>query len=166
MENIVLDLKNYNAKGSVFKRTAVRGIIERDGKYLIVFSKYGDYKFPGGGMEEKETLEETLVREVQEETGYAVIRKSVKEYMKVQEKRKGEFEDILEMDSYYFLCNVEADAGNRDLDDYEKEYDYQVAWLPLEEIIKRNESVDDFEKIPWIVRENMVMKAIIDKGKD
>lgn len=166
VENIILDLNNYNAEGSVFKRTAARGIVERDGKYLIVYSKYGDCKFPGGGREDGETLEETLIREVQEETGYVVIRKSVKEYIKVQEKRKGLFEDVLEMDSYYFLCNVEADAGNRDLDDYEKEYDYQVAWLPLKEIIKRNESVDKFEKIPWIIRENIVMKSIIDKGQE
>lgn len=132
MENIILDLNNYNAEGSVFKRTAVRGIVERDGKYLSCIANMGITNF-------------------QEAEGKT-------------EKRKGQFEDVLEMDSYYFWCNVEADAGNRDLDDYEKEYDYQVAWLPLKEIIKRNQSVDEFEKIPWIIRENMVMKSIIDRG--
>ena len=161
MEDLVLDLKNYNKDGSVFRRTAVRGIVDRDGRFLVIYSKYGDYKFPGGGREVGETLEETLIREVQEETGYLVIRESIKEYIKVQEKRKGALEDILEMDSIYFLCNVETEIGERNLDEYEEEYDYQVEWLPLDEIIRRNESIKDYENIPWIVREILVMKTIL-----
>lgn len=160
MKNIVLDLKNYKEDGSVFRRTAVRGIVEREGKFLIIHSKYGDYKFPGGGREAGETLEDTLIREVMEETGYLVDRESMKEYIKVLEKRKGEQNDILEMESIYFLCNVEVAAGERNLDKYEEEYDYQVEWLPLDEIIRRNELVQDYENIPWIVREILVMKTI------
>ncbi|MBI6015060.1 NUDIX domain-containing protein, partial [Clostridium perfringens] len=37
---------------------------------LLDISNRGDYKFPGGGVEKGETPEETLRREVQEETGY------------------------------------------------------------------------------------------------
>ena len=161
MEDIVLDLKNYNEDGSVFRRTAVRGIVERDGRFLVIYSKYGDYKFPGGGRETGETLEDTLIREVQEETGYLVIRENIKEYIQVQEKRKGTLDDILEMVSIYFLCDVETKVGERNLDEYEEEYDYQVEWLPLDEIIRRNESVKDYENIPWIVREILVMKSIL-----
>ena len=47
------------------------------------------------------------------------------------------------------------------MDEYEKEYDYQVDWLSLEEIISRNELVENYENIPWIVRETMVMKEIL-----
>lgn len=47
------------------------------------------------------------------------------------------------------------------MDEYEKEYDYQVDWLPLEEIIGRNELVENYENIPWIIRETMVMKEIL-----
>jgi 8-oxo-dGTP pyrophosphatase MutT (NUDIX family) len=165
MENIILDLKNYREDGCVFRRTAARGVVESEGKYLVIYSRYGDYKFPGGGREVDETLEDTLIREVREETGYLVIRESIKEYIKVQEKRKGEMDDILEMDSIYFLCDVETNIGERDLDEYEEEYDYQVEWLPLEESIRRNEAVEDYANIPWIVRENLVMKAILHNGK-
>ncbi len=161
MKELFLDMKNYGEGTSVFKRTAVRGIVMREGKYLTIYSKHGDYKFPGGGREEGETLQETLVREMQEETGYHVIIDSIKEGILVHERRKGEYEDILEMDSYYFFCQVEQEAGERNLDEYEEEYDYQVAWLPLEEIIHKNQEVEDYENIPWILRENMVMKEII-----
>ncbi len=163
MKKINIDLKNYIENSTIFKRTAVRGIIKRDNKYLVIHSDYGDYKFPGGGMEKGETLEETLIREVKEETGYNVINNTITECIEVFEKRKGEYDGIMEMQSYYFLCDVEDEAGNRNLDDYEKEYNYQVAWLPLEEIIKKNESVKDFANIPWIVRENKVMKMILEE---
>ncbi len=166
MKKIEIDLKNYKEDASVFKRTAVRGIIKRNNNYLVIYSDYGDYKFPGGGMEEGETLEETLIREVKEETGYNVINGSITECIEVFEKRKGEYEDIMEMKSYYFLCDVEDDAGNRNLDDYEKEYNYQVEWLPLEEIVRRNETVEDFSNIPWIIRENQVMKVLMEDEKE
>ncbi|WP_310601547.1 NUDIX hydrolase [Anaerosporobacter sp.] len=161
MKELYLDSKNYKEGGSVYKRTAVRGIIKKGDRYLIIHSKYGDYKFPGGGMEKGETLEDTLIREVQEETGYHVIRDTLADGILVHEKRKGDPDDLLEMDSYYFICDISEEVGERNLDEYEKEYDYQVDWLPLKEIIAKNEMVLDYQNIPWIVRENMVMKEIL-----
>ena len=55
------------------KRTAVRGVIHYQNKLLMVRTNEGDYKFPGGGMEEGETDKETLLREITEETGYTDI---------------------------------------------------------------------------------------------
>jgi len=49
----------------------VAAIIERDGRILATQRGYGDYKdgweFPGGKIEEGETAEEALVREIAEE---------------------------------------------------------------------------------------------------
>ena len=161
--NLIMDLKNYETGDSVFKRTAARAIIRKGGKYLLIFSKYGDYKFPGGGLEEAETLEEALIREVKEETGYQAIAESVKKYGVVLEKRKGQREDILEMDSHYFFCDVKAEAGSRNLDEYEKEYDYQIIWVTLEEAVKRNRQVADLKECPWVMRETKVMEALMNE---
>ncbi len=54
-------------------RIRVCGILEKDGKYLLVnHSKLNDdnifWNFPGGGVDKNETLENTLVREFKEET--------------------------------------------------------------------------------------------------
>jgi len=38
-----------------------RAIISEEDNYLLIYSKYGDYKSPGGGMEKGETLEDTLL---------------------------------------------------------------------------------------------------------
>lgn len=116
MKKLTIDLHDYIEGGSVYKRTAVRGIIKKGRKYLLIHSKYGDHKFPGGGMEQGETLEQTLLREVQEETGYLVKKESVSDGILVHEKRKGNPDDLLVMDSYYFFCDVDETIGERNLE--------------------------------------------------
>lgn len=159
--DITIDLKNYTEKLPVFKRMAARAVIREGDKYLLIYSKYGDYKFPGGGAEEGETLEETLIREVQEETGYYVGRDSIKQYGKVFERRKGEHGNIMEMDSWYFLCERETEAGSRNLDEYEKEYDYRIAWMTLQEAIEKNRQVKNLAACPWVVRDTKVMERLV-----
>ena len=79
-ELFVIDRKNYNPNGSVGKRPSVRGIIFRDGKIAMMHSvKYNYYKLPGGGIEPGETMEETLVREVREESGLLVKPETIAE---------------------------------------------------------------------------------------
>ena len=55
------------------RRTAVRGIIYDRDRLLMVQTRLGDYKFPGGGVQENETHEEALKREIAEETGYTDV---------------------------------------------------------------------------------------------
>ena len=166
IKEFTLDLKDYKEGGTVFRREAVRGVIRRGNRYLVIHGKYGDYKFPGGGRKRGESLTDTLCREVQEETGYKVIIQSIGDYFLVHEKRKGDPDDLLEMDSRYYFCEVEETVYERNLDDYEKEYEYQAEWLPLEETTQKNESAEQYEKIPWVIRETLVMKEVLKAEKD
>lgn len=84
-------------------REGSRAIIKKDNQYLLVHSpKLDTYVFPGGGVEDGETKEEALVREVLEETGY-----QVKEY-----KYKCSVHEYF-VDStwvnHYFLVEVDFD---------------------------------------------------------
>lgn len=160
IEELNIDLKDYVEKGTVFKRKAVRGIIKNCDRYLVIHGKYGDYKFPGGGMKDGESLQDTLIREVQEETGYQVVMDSITDYFLVHEKRKGNPSDLLIMDSWYYLCDVEKKVYERNLDEYEKEYAYQAMWVTLEGMIRENDAVGYCDKIPWIVRDTMVMRRL------
>jgi 8-oxo-dGTP diphosphatase len=45
------------------------GIVVQDKKILITTKKNGEYRFPGGKLEEGETIQEALLREVKEEVG-------------------------------------------------------------------------------------------------
>lgn len=66
----------------------------------------------------------------------SVLHRRIKEYGKVIKRRKGEYDDVMEMDSHYFICDVEPELGSRNLDDYEKEYNYQIVWMSLPEAIE------------------------------
>lgn len=57
---------------SVAWRVSGYAIIQRDDALLMVQSGNGLWIFPGGGVEEDETISEAVVRECLEETGYGV----------------------------------------------------------------------------------------------
>lgn len=160
--DIVIDLKNYTKTDSFFNRTAARGIIRNGDKYLMIRSHYGDYKFPGGGVEEGEELTDTLVREVKEETGYIVKPETINLYGTALEKRAGETADVMIMRSHYYLCDIEDDMTDRALDDYEEEYGYNVIWTTLKEAADKNKMVSDLERCPWVVRDTKVMEYIME----
>lgn len=162
---ISLDLRNYKDNAKQFKRKACRAIIKIADDYLFVSSKYGDYKFPGGGIEDKESNIEALVREVKEETGYNVKKDSISFLGKVIEKRKGIEDNILVMESFYYICEVEQIRDLQNLDPYEKDYDYKVVWQTLEFAIEANNKCQNLDKCPWVTRELKVMKYILNKKK-
>ena len=114
-----IDTKAYDPNGTVEVRPSVRGIILEGGKVLMVHSlKYDYYKFPGGGMEPGESREDSLCREVREETGFAVLPGSVREYGLVHRRSKGKHADLFIQDNFYYLCDIGPAVG-QELDDYE-----------------------------------------------
>lgn len=166
-ELFVLDKKNYNPNGSVGRRPSVRGIIVRDGKLAMMHSiKYNYYKLPGGGIEGEETLVETLIREVREESGLVVIPDSIKEFGYVRRIEKGRIEDIFIQENYYFLCEAEEEVVSQELDDYEADEKFTLEFVSIEDAIKVNETANHFEKeevstfCGMIDRENKVLSLL------
>ncbi|MGE5473890.1 MAG: NUDIX hydrolase [Ignavibacteriales bacterium] len=102
----------------------------------MVLTNRNDYKFPGGGIQPKENIEEALIREVEEETGYVV--KNTKERLGVIVQRdidKYEKDAIFEMTSYYYLCEVTGTKFEQRLDDYEEEQNFHPVWITIEAAI-------------------------------
>lgn len=162
MKELTIDLQNYPADAAVYRRTAVRGIIRRGDKFLLIYSqKYGDCKFAGGGVEQGETLTDTLIREVREEAGRDVIPDTVREALLVKERRMGARGDVVFMDSHYYFCEVSDTVHPQQLVDYEREEGYEVVWLTLAEAIARNEQVMGHPQTPWVLRETTVMRELM-----
>ena len=166
-ELFVLDKKNYNPNGSVGRRPSVRGIIVRDGKIAMMHSKkYDYYKLPGGGIEQGETLEDTLIREVREESGLIVKPETIREFGYVRRIEKGRREDIFVQDNYYFLCEAESEITEQKLDDYEAEEQFTLEFVSVEHAINKNETANHFEKEEistfhgMIERENRVLTLV------
>ena len=66
--------ENLNILGKAVYRTAIRGVALRGRELLMVHStEVGDYKFPGGGMNEGEEHEQALRREIREECGMSLL---------------------------------------------------------------------------------------------
>ena len=134
-----IDTKDYKEDGRAFVRPSVRAVIVRDGKIAMVHSlKYDYYKFPGGGCEKNENHHATLIREVEEETGLAVIPSSIKEFGMVHRIQKGDFGDTFVQDNFYYFCNVENQVQCQKLDDYEDEERFTLEFVSREDAIKVN----------------------------
>lgn len=127
-----MDMNDYNPEGKVFSRPSARAIICQNDKVLLVYSKkYNYYKFPGGGIENGETKEEALIREVREETGYQIIAESIEEYGKVLRRQKDSYDEnaIFEQDNYYYFCDVSEERRTVQQDAYESEEGFTAVWV-------------------------------------
>lgn len=101
-------------------------IIEKDGKFLLTQQAKGRFHegkwaFPGGKTEKKETLLETAIREVKEETMLDVKPKSI----------IGIYEDFSSDKAIIFLFKGEANSFNVTIPDGEIE---QFRWVTLSEL--------------------------------
>jgi len=156
----LLDLKN----NKIILRNAVRAIIIKENRILMVFlEKTNEYKFPGGGVERDETVEEALKREVLEEVGCNVNKVLNKigiitEYGIAMESEN----NIFKMISEYYSVNIDNNHFNQKLDDYEKELLFKPCWIEIEKAYRANKKLIDNEcySTPWIKRETRVLEII------
>ena len=160
-----IDTHDYDPNGSVFVRPSVRAIIIEDQKVLMVHSlKYDYYKFPGGGINAGEGMEEALCREVAEEAGRLVMPGSVREYGLVRRITKHDKADIFLQDNFYYLCQV-GEALAQNLDDYEAEERFTPEFVNPGHAIETNRFHDHHGK--WGVvqeRESLVLEKLMEEG--
>ncbi len=69
MKQIFINEENLNEDELDFSVIRVKGLIINGKKEILLAHNNGTYQFPGGHKEENETLEESLIREIKEETG-------------------------------------------------------------------------------------------------
>ncbi|WP_195575543.1 NUDIX domain-containing protein [Paenibacillus sp. 1001270B_150601_E10] len=119
------------------------GAIIRDELGRILLQKrsdYGDWGLPGGGMVAGETIEETMIREVREETGLEVIQYAL-DTIYSGPRMEYTYPDGNQVVFVMFLFNVEAELkGKRSGDGstllYKDEHNesLQLVFKSLEEI--------------------------------
>jgi 8-oxo-dGTP pyrophosphatase MutT (NUDIX family) len=155
--------EGVNIHGRTIHRTAVRAVILRGRNLLMIYSAaVGDYKFPGGGVDQGESHEQALRREVQEECGMslAIVGDeigSVVEYNLPVEKEY----DAFCMISHYYQCDVLDGCGTQKLDGYEKDLGFTPAWIDIDQVIQANELLLRLDVPPeWLKREIFVLKYL------
>ncbi|MCR5677734.1 MAG: NUDIX domain-containing protein [Agathobacter sp.] len=157
-----LDKKDYSPDMPIQERHAVRGIIERDGKFIMQQSKEGDFKIPGGGIEPGETHVQALAREVREEVGLLVIPESVRPIGEIVEKRRDIFDPTRTYiaHSYFYVCDVGEQSVEPQMTESELRLGYHPVWEDLEQIIETN---DRFLNQDWQKRDHLFMRWMRDR---
>lgn len=105
------------------------------------------YTFPGGGLEEGETPEEGVIREIKEEFGIKV---------KVVKKLYEMISQKFEQKEIFFLCEyISGEFGTGDGPEFQNNPEYIESGKYLPEIIKR-EDVKDLLLLPPEIKEKFI----------
>lgn len=153
------------AEHTVAERIATRAIVLNGAQILLMYTRrYNDYSLPGGGVDEGETLQNALLRELAEETGARNIR-VLAEFGRVDEYRPWYRNDIdvIFMRSYCYLCQIDSELGTPQLEDYEHANGMQVGWVNIYDAIAHNKAVMASEAASnglSIMRETLLLETI------
>lgn len=123
-----------------FERHAVRAVVRRGDRILMMRAATGAWKFPGGGVEDGEPDELALGREVDEECGLAVA--SVDGYAgRVVERAAARLDDpwpVFVQVSRYYRCSVAPGSGATALTDGERALGLAASWVDIDEAVRAN----------------------------
>lgn len=137
------------------ERIRVAGIIKINGGYAFMHRKnvrkrknISDYyTFPGGGLEDGETLEEGVIREIKEEFGITV--KVVKKLYEMESEK-------FKQKEYFFLCEyVDGIFGTGDGLEFSNDPKHADSGDYLPEIIKKEE-IENLLLLPPEIKEKFV----------
>lgn len=137
------------------ERLGCRGIIIKDDKVLLSLEERKNvYMSPGGGVENDETLEECVARELREEAGLKV--RPVKHLLRVDEYC---FETLWV--NNYFICEIEGEC-ERHLTESEAYNGVKPVWVDIDkaiEIFGEYESKRE-DQASLYLREYTVLKSV------
>ena len=133
----------------------VAGIVPMNGGFVLMHRKnvirnkdYQEYyTFPGGHLEEGETLEEGVIREIKEEFGIHV--KVVKKLYELEKSK-------VNMKEYFFLCEyVDGEFGTGEGEEFSNNPEYKESGEYIPEIVKR-EKISDLVLLPLEIKEKFL----------
>lgn len=131
-----------------------KALIINDGN-IILGNENNIYQFPGGHLEDGETFEKCLQREVLEETGIIIDNKEIKRpFMKVTYMSKDwpEVEKNRKAEIYYYIIETskKPDLSKVKYTEHEKQGNFKIELIPLNEsilTIKNNIPKNEMNKV-------------------
>ena len=153
----VLDEKDYEEDMPVFERFGVRAVIQRDGLFAMQQSSTGEYKIPGGGIDEGETIAQALAREVREETGLVIKPETMVELGEILDVHRDIFDGKSKYvaHSLHYSCEVEEELVETSMTESEIAKGFHLAWADIDTVIETNERLMT-EK--WQLRDTKFLK--------
>lgn len=158
---LTLDEKDYTEDMPVFEKYTVRAIICNGDKFIMQRSRAGEYKIPGGGVEEGESYIETIIREVREEVGLIVKPESITEIgeiLEIREDRMCKGQKYV-CHSLFYRCEIEEETVPTEMTFSEIEKGFEPVWERLEKIVERN---DEIQKENWMKRDTEFLRLLLE----
>lgn len=146
MKRILINDDNLKIDDLDFEVIRVKGlIINSDGDILIAHNN-GTYQFPGGHKEDDETLDDSLEREIKEETGIDV--ESQGPFMSITTYDSNYFNQNKKVCNkiYYYVINTNETPNFEEThyDELECQTDFNLFYISLNELQEfLNKSIDD-----------------------
>ena len=149
-----LEDREYPERGTKHTRVIARAILKnKDGLFALhkierddEFGKYTYYETPGGGVDKGESVEEGLIRECLEETGYKV--EILEEIGIVDDYYSYISRHNL---NHYFLAKIIEGDGKMTIASEGDSFIAETLYLPIEEVIKLYEQMED-HMLPGLVK--------------
>lgn len=115
------------------KRVSVRAVVvDADNNIALIHSnKFKYHEIPGGGVDEGETPEQSVVRECKEEVGCNV---EIIKYFGVTIEVNGK--NILTNTVHAYLVRVLGEKQNPEHTEEEIEEDFDIMWIPLDQAVE------------------------------
>lgn len=153
MKRVIINEENLdimNIENTVIRVKAL--IVNEKDELLIVHNNY-TYQFPGGHWRDHESLEESLKREIKEETGidstlengpFMVIEEYYDNYLDTGKTRCNKM--------YYYIvhCNDGPKVEEMSLSELERETDFNLFYIPIkdmEQFLKESMANNTIEEI-------------------
>lgn len=146
MKRILINDDNLKIDDLDFEVIRVKGlIINSDGDILIAHNN-GTYQFPGGHKEDDETLDDSLEREIKEETGIDV--QSQGPFMSITTYDSNYFNQNKKVCNkiYYYVINTNETPNFEEThyDELECQTEFNLFYISLNELQEfLNKSIDD-----------------------
>lgn len=158
------------------RRVATRAVVRRGDQLLLLRSRSGDYRFPGGGLDDGETVASNVARELLEECGARLLRLDAHLLTVVDERAAREPGTVFVQESRYYLCDVHDGLEEVEHDLRERTLALEPCWVDLHEALGVNrglraerrlrgipggaDTAEDPDDLAWIERETLALELV------
>ena len=169
MKKLVINKNNLELKDInefVYRPRAI--IINSNNEILLGFCN-NTYQFPGGFLEDNETLIEGLKREILEETGILLNDKEIIkqictiEYLNKNYPRKDN-NRLTKFSYYYVVTDKKVNLNNTNFDEWEKKNNFKLKYVFISDFEKvLNETINDNPMNKMIYKDMMMVFNLLKK---
>ncbi len=169
MKKLVINKNNLELKDInefVYRPRAI--IINSNNEILLGFCNH-TYQFPGGFLEDNETLIEGLKREILEETGILLNDKEIIkqictiEYLNKNYPRKDN-NRLTKFSYYYVVTDKKVNLNNTNYDEWEKKNNFKLKYVFISDFEKvLNETINDNPMNKMIYKDMMMVFNLLKK---